>query len=60
VTLTSISVTDELQDNAGNDIVLSSGNTLSFMGASQGSPNGTLQAGEVATYTAYHLIDQDS
>jgi gliding motility-associated-like protein/uncharacterized repeat protein (TIGR01451 family) len=58
VTLTSISVTDELQDNAGNDIVLSSGNTLSYTGASQGSPNGTLQANEVATYTAYHVIDQ--
>ena len=59
VTLTSISVTDDLQDNAGNDIVLSSGNSLSFMGASQGSINGILKAGEIATYTAYHLIDQD-
>ena len=59
VTLTSISVSDELQDNAGNDIVLSSGNILSFMGASLGSSNGTLQASEVATYTAYHLIDQE-
>ena len=27
-------------------------------GASQGSPNGTLQAKELATYTAYHVIDQ--
>ena len=59
MTLTSISVSDELQDNAGNDIVLSSGNILSFMGASLGSSNGTLKAGELATYTAYHLIDQN-
>ena len=58
VTLTSIAVSDQLQDNAGNAIVLTSGNTLSFTGASQGSLNGTLQSGEMAKYTAYHVIDQ--
>ena len=57
MTPTSISVTDELQDSAGNDIVLSSGNTLALWAFADQQTEQLSR--ELATYTAYHLIDQN-
>jgi uncharacterized repeat protein (TIGR01451 family) len=58
VTLSSIAVSDQLQDNAGNAIVLTSGETPVFIASSKGSDEQTLQPGEIATYTAHHVINQ--
>ena len=58
VTLSSIAVSDQLQDNAGNAIVLTSGETPEFIASSKGSDDGTLQPGEMARYTAHHVINQ--
>ena len=58
VTLTGISLTDTLTDNAGNVLSLSSGPT--FTSASSGSSEGILRVGETATYTASYTIEADA
>ena len=56
VTLTAITIEDILTD--GNSNTLSLGFGPSFNGSSQGSGNGTLSAGESATYIATYDIAQ--
>ena len=58
VTLTGVSLTDTLTDNAGNILSLSSGPV--FTSASSGSSEGTLRVGETATYTASYTIEADA
>jgi uncharacterized repeat protein (TIGR01451 family)/gliding motility-associated-like protein len=59
VNLTGITVTDTLKDKKDNLLELSSGQDLNYGGANMGSLEGTLKPNEIATYTAYHIIDQD-
>ncbi|NBS19968.1 MAG: DUF11 domain-containing protein, partial [Flavobacteriia bacterium] len=54
VTLTSISLEDTLTDNNGNALTLDRGPV--FRSSSSGSEEGTLAAGETATYTASYTI----
>ena len=56
VTLTSVGLTDTLTDLNGNVLTLSTGPT--FVSSSLSSLEGTLQVGEVATYTATYVITQ--
>ena len=58
VTLTGISLTDTLTDNAGNVLSLSSGPV--FTSASSASSEGILKVGETATYTASYTIEADA
>ncbi|QLE00027.1 DUF11 domain-containing protein [Galbibacter sp. BG1] len=57
-TLTSVAVTDVLTDALGNTLSLDSGPTYVAGSASLGSPQGTLQVNESATYTASYTITQ--
>ena len=58
VTLTSITLDDTLTDDNGNALSLDSGPT--FVSASGGSPQGTLSAGETATYTATYTLESSA
>ena len=54
VTLSSLTVTDSLTDGNGDSLVMSNGPY--FSGSDQGSAQGTLVAGETATFQAYYII----
>ena len=56
VTLTGLGVSDVLTNANGGSLTLSSGPF--FSGANQGSPEGTIIPGEIATYIAYFVINQ--
>lgn len=58
VTLTSVSLTDTFVDALGNPLGLTSEPV--FESADQGSAEGTLQVGEIATYTATYVIGQQT
>jgi uncharacterized repeat protein (TIGR01451 family) len=49
-----LTLSDTFTDNTGGPLTLDSGPT--FVSASAGSPQGTLQIGETATYTATHVL----
>ena len=53
--LSSVTLTDILTDNASNTLTLTNG--PNFVSASQGSSSGTLNIGEIATYSASYLIE---
>ncbi len=55
VVLTGVSLVDTLTDLGGGALALDSGPT--FVSASAGSPEGTLEIGETATYTASFTIN---
>uniref|UniRef100_UPI00398C606D DUF7507 domain-containing protein n=1 Tax=Winogradskyella sp. A2 TaxID=3366944 RepID=UPI00398C606D len=55
VTLSNVALTDTFLDANGNPIVLTG---PTFVGADLGSLEGTLQVGEIATYTATYVITQ--
>jgi gliding motility-associated-like protein/uncharacterized repeat protein (TIGR01451 family) len=57
VTLSNVSITDTFTDILGNPLILTTG--PAFDSADQGSLEGTLLAGEVATYLATYIITQD-
>ena len=54
VTLSSLTVIDSLTDGNGDSLVMSNGPY--FSGSDQGSAEGSLVAGETATYQAYYII----
>ncbi len=54
VTLSSLTVTDSLTDANGSALVMDNGPY--FSGSDQGSAQGTLVAGETATFQAYYII----
>ncbi|MDB4716922.1 hypothetical protein OAF03_02020, partial [Flavobacteriaceae bacterium] len=54
--LSSVTLTDNLTDNVSNTLTLTNG--PNFISASQGSSEGSLNIGEVATYNASYLIQQ--
>ena len=56
VTLSSLTVTDSLTDGNGGSLVMSNGPY--FSGSDQGSAQGILIAGEIATYQAYYIISK--
>uniref|UniRef100_UPI001939DE19 T9SS type B sorting domain-containing protein n=1 Tax=Hyunsoonleella ulvae TaxID=2799948 RepID=UPI001939DE19 len=56
--LTGISLIDTFTDANGNSISLTE--DVDFIEASLGSPDGTLLVGEIATYTASFMIDQEA
>tara|TARA_R110002020_G_scaffold41194_1_gene121460 strand:+ start:9325 stop:14112 length:4788 start_codon:yes stop_codon:yes gene_type:complete len=56
VTLDNVTLTDTMQDAAGNPLTLSTGPT--FTSSDQGSSAGDLLVGETATYTATYQIAQ--
>ena len=53
--LTTVTLTDTLTDNASNTLTLTNG--PNFVSASQGSSQGNLNVGEIATYSASYLIE---
>ena len=55
VTLSNVMLTDTFLDANGNPLVLTG---PTFVSADLGSVEGTLQVGEVATYTATHIVTQ--
>ncbi|MCM5663079.1 DUF7507 domain-containing protein [Galbibacter mesophilus] len=57
VTLNSVSLTETFTDADGNALTLDGGPT--FVSASEGSSAGSLQVGEIATYTANYTLTQD-
>ncbi|MEP2240064.1 MAG: cadherin-like domain-containing protein, partial [Maribacter sp.] len=54
VKVTNVALTDTFKDASGNTITLSS--APSFLSATMSSSEGTLLAGEVATYSASHML----
>ena len=56
VTMTGVGIVDTLVDATGNPLTLTTGPT--YVSSSLGSAQGTLQVGEVATYTATYIITQ--
>ena len=54
--MSSITLTDILTDNSSNTLTLTNG--PNFVSASQGSSSGTLNIGEIATYSASYIIQQ--
>uniref|UniRef100_UPI0015CCB7A8 DUF7507 domain-containing protein n=1 Tax=Winogradskyella forsetii TaxID=2686077 RepID=UPI0015CCB7A8 len=58
VTLDNVTIADTFVDAEGNTLTLASGPT--FVSADQGSTEGDLLVGEVATYTATYVIGQDA
>ena len=62
VTQRFIYITDHITDFNGNVRQLdafASPNRLNFISATQGSPNGTLISGEIATYTATYTVQNE-
>ncbi|MTE27258.1 DUF7507 domain-containing protein, partial [Winogradskyella ouciana] len=58
VTLDSVGIVDIFTDANGNTLTLASGPT--FVSSDAGSPEGTLQVGETATYEATYIVQQDA
>ena len=58
IALENVTVVDELRDFDGFGLVLSSG--PDFVSASAGSPEGRLEAGEMATYSATFVINDQA
>ena len=56
VTLTGLTITDVLKTASGGSLTLSNGPF--FSGANQGSAQGTIKPGEIATYTALYVVEQ--
>ncbi|MEZ4793208.1 MAG: gliding motility-associated C-terminal domain-containing protein, partial [Gelidibacter sp.] len=57
VNLNGVGIVDTLTDANGNPLTLTTGPT--FVSADQGSTEGNLMVGEIATYTATYIITQD-
>ncbi|NNE30734.1 MAG: DUF11 domain-containing protein, partial [Winogradskyella sp.] len=58
VTLDGVAIVDTFEDANGNPLTFVTGPT--FVSADLGSAEGDLQVGEVATYTATYVIEQDA
>ena len=56
--LSNLSITDQLSDGDGNELILSNGPY--FSGSSMNSNLGTLMPGEVANYIAFYIIEQSA
>ena len=58
ISLSGLTLTDNLSDVNGGSLSLSSG--PSFSGSDQGSPQGSLKVSETATYIAFYIVDQSA